>query len=54
MTTPRNFIFDPLGTERSVMFGFWFCVVCVVVVTWPKTAGAIEIKTASTQPTVIG
>src|ERR1044072_5925282 len=53
MTTPLNFIFEPLGTERAVML--WFCVACVlVVVTWPNTAGAMVINAASAKPTVNG
>jgi hypothetical protein len=51
ITTPLNFIFEPLGTERTFIFGF--CDV-VVVVTCPRTAGATDIKTARTQPTANG
>src|ERR1051325_4133 len=51
MTTPLNFIFAPLGTERAVIL--WLFVVCVLLA-WPITAGANDIKTASTQPTAIG
>src|SRR6478672_6699493 len=52
ITTPLNFIFEPLGTERSAVFGFWFDVVCADVVcvfeNCPKAAGA----TASTRLTI--
>src|SRR5882672_12499065 len=40
MTTPWNFIFDPLGTDRRLTFwllGVW------LVETWAETSGAIAI-----------
>src|SRR6185369_14571826 len=51
MTTPLNFILDPAGTERAVKLRSRVVCVFVGVVTCPKTVGAIDTKTARTQPT---
>src|SRR5690348_6155333 len=55
MTTPLNFIFEPLGTERMLVARSRVVVVVVCVgVIWPMTSGAAENATARMQPAVNG
>src|SRR5689334_15709950 len=53
MTTPLNFIFEPLGTERSAVFGFWFEVAWLFV-NCPNAAGAITSSRLTIQAAATG
>src|SRR6185295_12956311 len=55
ITTPRNFIFEPLGTERiETLRSLVAALVCVGITSWPRTIGAANIRAANMQPTVNG